>query len=155
LAPAAAISAQVTLDGRALACAGPARPAADAAPKLPPIPAPPAGEPAEAPLSALAWARSGDKGNAADIDVIARDPALMPWIHPAPPPPCLRAAFPEIAGAIEILDLARLPALNILAHGTLRGGGAVSLRHGAQAKSWAQRPLAQPIAVPAALISPR
>jgi hypothetical protein len=155
LAPAAAISAQVTLDGRALACAGPARPAADAAPKLPPIPAPPAGEPAEAPLSALAWARSGDKGNAADIGIIARDPALMPWIHPAPPPPCLRAAFPEIAGAIEILDLARLPALNILAHGTLRGGGAVSLRHGAQAKSWAQRPLAQPIAVPAALISPR
>jgi hypothetical protein len=42
-----------------------------------------------------------------------------------------------------------------MAHGTLRGGGAVSLRHGAQAKSWAQRPLAQPIAVPAALISPR
>jgi hypothetical protein len=44
----------------------------------------------------------------------------MPWIRTAPPPPCLRGAFPEIAGAIEILDLARLPTLNILAHGAWR-----------------------------------
>ena len=43
----------------------------------------PDGEMREVPLIDLAWARSGDKGDAFNIGVIARDPAYLPHIRAA------------------------------------------------------------------------
>ena len=34
----------------------------------------------EVPLEAIAWGRSGDKGNKANIGIIARHPSLLPYI---------------------------------------------------------------------------
>ncbi|MFT6061176.1 MAG: hypothetical protein ACJAVR_001225 [Paracoccaceae bacterium] len=152
LADAAAVPARVTLDGAAIAYADPPRPAPTPPPACPPRPAAPGTATAHAPLAALACARSGDKGDAANIGVIADDPAALPWIRAALTPHMLRAVFPEALGAIRIYDLPGVHAINIVLEDALGGGGIASLRMDAQAKSWAQRLLAHPIPIPANLI---
>lgn len=152
LADAGAVPAQVTLDGAAVPYADPARPAPAPPPAAPEPPVANGVADAAAPLHALACARSGDKGDAANIGVIADDPAALPWIRAALTPDMLRAAFPEVTGAIRIYDLPGIHALNIVLEDALGGGGIASLRMDAQAKSWAQRLLAHPIPIPADLI---
>lgn len=152
LADAAAIPARVTLDGAPIAYVDPARPGPMAAPPPPPVPAPGAAPTVPTPLHALACARSGDKGDAANIGVVADDPAALPWIRAALTPAMLRAVFPEAAGEIRIYDLPGIHAINIVLEDALGGGGIASLRMDAQAKSWAQRLLCHPIPVPARLL---
>ena len=48
-----------------------------------PATAPADGEGATTLLISLAWARSGDKGDAFNIGVIARNPAYLPYIRAA------------------------------------------------------------------------
>jgi hypothetical protein len=152
LADAGAVAARVTLDGAEAAYQDPARPAPTPAPARPPIPMPIGAPEGAAALATLACARSGDKGDAANIGVIADDPAALPWIRAALTPAMLRAVFPEAAGEIRIYDLPGAHAINIVLEDALGGGGIASLRMDAQAKSWAQRLLAHPIPVPASLI---
>jgi len=54
--------------------------AVTALPGAHPPPQPEGSADASVPLIALAWARSGDKGNHANIGVIARRPDYLPWI---------------------------------------------------------------------------
>ena len=148
---------RVTLDGAPVPCARPAHsePSAD----LPPAPEPPTPDQAgreltTRPLQALAWARSGDKGDAANIGVIARNPAYLPWIWAALTPQAVAQVFAaENTGAIDRFFLPGTHAMNILLHNALGGGGIASLRNDAQGKSFAQRLLAQPIPIPADLIA--
>lgn len=111
--------------------------------------------PATLPLVCLAWGRSGDKGNHANIGIIARKTEYLPYIRSA-----LRAETvadwmahvldPE-AGRVEAFDLPGIGALNFLLHNALGGGGVASLRIDPQGKAFAQQLLEIPIPVPASL----
>ena len=106
------------------------------------------------PLEAVAWGRSGDKGDSANIGLMAREEALMPWIWKAVDGRMLRAVFGGLVdGEIRRYYLPGLPAMNIVMEGALGGGGIASLRNDAQGKGYAQRLLAQSIEVPAELLS--
>lgn len=158
LADAADLDLRVTLEGAAVPYAPPKREAGwtppQAAPRPEPIAADPAGREMTArPLAALAWARSGDKGDAANIGVIARHPAYLPWIWAALTPQTVAQVFAaENRGSIDRYFLPGIGAMNILMHNALGGGGIASLRTDAQGKSFAQRLLALPVPVPAGLI---
>lgn len=151
--PKARVEVEVrTAEGTALAC--PPAPAIAARPaEVPtPPPPPPPGPRVEVPLVRLAWARSGDKGDAANIGVIPRDPAHLPALWHALDEAHLRATFAHVqpAGApIRRYLLPGLPALNIVLEQALGGGGLSSLRHDPQGKGFAQLLLMRPVSVPA------
>lgn len=107
-------------------------------------------EEVEVPLIKLAWGRSGDKGNKANIGIIARKPDYIRYIWAALTPEKLGKVyghFTEDPRAIERFYLPGSYAMNILIDNVLGGGGAASLRNDAQAKGYAQILLAQPIPV--------
>ena len=108
----------------------------------------------EVPLVDLAWARSGDKGDIANIGVMARDPACMPWIWAGLTPAHLQKVYGHFCdGEIERFYLPGSASMNILLHGALGGGGTSSLRNDPQAKGYGQLLLAVPIAVDADLLA--
>jgi hypothetical protein len=145
----------VEIDGRPTPCNDPAGTAFDAGAL--PRPAPPergqhAGAQVAVALERLAWARSGDKGNSANVGVIARRPEYLPWIWAALDEAAIRAVFGHfLQGPVERFLLPGLPALNILLHEVLGGGGVASLRNDPQGKGYAQLLLEYPIPVPASL----
>jgi hypothetical protein len=105
-------------------------------------------------LSDLAWARSGDKGDKANIGIIARKPEYLPSIWSALTTERISdifAVFMEDKTAIERFYLPGTNAMNIVLDRTLGGGGAASLRNDAQAKGFAQILLGQTIKVPASM----
>lgn len=104
-------------------------------------------------LEDIAWARSGDKGNDANIGVIARHEALLPWIWQALDETTIKETFaPGLKGSVERFYLPGLHAMNILMHSVLGGGGIASLLNDAQGKTFAQQLLALPVTVPEVLI---
>ena len=83
----------------------------------------------------LAHARSGDKGNRANVGIIAYDPAHYDLLRDALTVEAVRGHFGELVkGEIERFELPNLHALNFLLHDALEGGGTVSLMTDAQAK---------------------
>jgi hypothetical protein len=105
------------------------------------------------PLIRLAWARSGDKGDIANIGVIARAPQYLPYIWQGLTTGHLRQVFGHFAkGSIDRYYLPGTASLNILLHQALGGGGTSSLRNDPQGKGYAQLLLAAPIPIDAALI---
>lgn len=123
------------------------------------LPRPPAGEtlvPAagdatvELPLIALAWARSGDKGNDANIGIIARDPAYMPVLRGAMTEALIADRFGQyVEGGVERYELPGIHALNFMLRDALGGGGPGALRNDPQGKAYAQMLLDLPVRVPA------
>ncbi|WP_373490183.1 acyclic terpene utilization AtuA family protein [Parasphingorhabdus sp.] len=109
------------------------------------------------PLIRLAWARSGDKGNKANIGVIARDPAYLPYIWVALTADSVAERFGHFidggapAASIEKFHLPGSNAINFLIDAVLGGGGVASIRNDAQGKGYGQILLAHPVAIPAAL----
>ncbi|THH38013.1 DUF1446 domain-containing protein [Aliishimia ponticola] len=145
----------VTLDGARVDYS----PAETAAPSdLPPAPGPETVDPhaqemTTLPLEALAVARSGDKGDAANIGVMARVPAYLPWIWAALTPEAVAATFgQELEGSVDRYYLPGSHAMNIVLHQVLGGGGVSSLRNDSQGKGFAQRLLHVPIPLPAHLV---
>jgi hypothetical protein len=117
----------------------PTEPAAD----LPP------GRRVEVPLLRLAVARSGDKGNDANIGVMARREAWLPAIRAALTPAAVKHYLAHfVAGRVERFDLPGLHAVNFVLHDSLGGGGTSSLRLDTQAKTYAQLLLDFPVPVP-------
>jgi hypothetical protein len=109
----------------------------------------PPGRRIEVPLIRLAVARSGDKGNDANIGVIARKPDYLPAIRAALTPEAVRRHFAHLAeGAVERFELPGIHALNFILRDSLGGGGTSSLRLDTQAKTYAQLLLGFPVAVP-------
>ncbi len=101
------------------------------------------------PLIALAYGRSGDKGDDANIGVLARDPEFLPAIAAALTEPAVRAYFAHLlTGDVERFALPGLHGLNFLLHGALDGGGTASLRHDPQGKAFAQMLMDFPVPVP-------
>ena len=86
----------------------------------------------------LCYARSGDKGDAVNVGLIARDPAHFDWLRETVTADRVRAHFgPRVTGEVERFELPNLSALNFLLHGALGGGGTVSLKLDAQGKTYA------------------
>jgi len=137
-------------------------PVADIVRPDPPAAAQADGEMADVPLIKLAWARSGDKGNKANIGVIARKPAYLPYIWTALTKETVAARFAHFMGCADDQASSRvaqiekflLPgsfAMNFLIDDVLGGGGVASIRNDAQAKGYSQILLAHPIPIPQAL----
>lgn len=106
-----------------------------------------------APLIALAVARSGDKGDKANIGVIARKPEYLPYIWAGLTEDVIAERFAAYRpGLVQRFYLPGTNAMNILVDATLGGGGVASLRMDSQAKGYAQKLLAQPIVIPKGLL---
>lgn len=87
------------------------------------------------PLLELAHARSGDKGNTANVGVVAYDEEDYPLLVEQLTAERVKAHFgPLVEGEVERYELPNLHALNFLLHGALDGGGTVSLMTDAQGK---------------------
>ncbi|KWR87681.1 acyclic terpene utilization AtuA family protein [Cupriavidus sp. IDO] len=111
---------------------------------------PPPADAAEVPLIALAWGRSGDKGNDANIGVIARRPEFLPVLRRELTTQRVVAFFGHyVTGAVRRWELPGFHALNFLLTGALGGGGIASLRYDPQGKSYAQMLMDLPVRVPA------
>jgi hypothetical protein len=158
LVPKSEVTVTVEVDGVAVpfapAAAG-TRPASPAPSVPPPAPLPPAERWTIVPLIAVAHGRSGDKGDAANIGVLARRPDFVPAIAAALTPAAVREYFAHVVqGAVERFDLPGVHGFNFLLHGALGGGGVASLRHDPQGKAYAQMLMDFPVRVPAAWLEP-
>ncbi|MAS44902.1 MAG: terpene utilization protein AtuA [Rhodobacteraceae bacterium] len=154
LIPREAVPAEVRLEGAPIPLPAPPETVFAAADIVRPAAPPAPTEPADAavPLMALAWGRSGDKGDKANIGIIARRPEYLPWLWAALTPEVVAARFAHfVTGGVERFLLPGPPAINFLLHEALGGGGVASLRNDPQAKAWAQLLLDMPIPVPRAL----
>jgi hypothetical protein len=152
------VQVQILLDEEAIACdeihgealdissiARPVTPAAE-----------PAGDMVEVPLISLAWGRSGDKGNKANIGIIAREAQYLPYICNAITEERVTERFAHFlnntdAGNVERFTLPGSNAINFLLHDVLGGGGVASIRNDAQGKGYAQLLLSCPVPVPATI----
>ncbi len=129
----------------------------DAPDRLPPArvfqDAPPvAGPTRTVPLIRLAHGRSGDKGNKANIGLIARKPEYLPLLSAWMTPERVAQYFAHNRpSAVERFDLPGFHAMNFLLHDVLGGGGMASLRTDNLAKAYAQVLLTMPVEVPADL----
>jgi len=89
------------------------------------------------PLSRLAHARSGDKGDTANIGVIALEDRYYPILAREVTADRVKQLFGSLCqGEVERFELPNLAALNFLLHESLGGGGTVSLRLDAQGKTY-------------------
>jgi len=83
----------------------------------------------------IAHARSGDKGDTANVGVIALRPEWFSVIADALTLERVAAHFAGVVeGGVERFELPNLNALNFLLHGALDGGGTLSLKTDAQGK---------------------
>ena len=111
-------------------------------------------------LIKLALARSGDKGNKANVGIIARQPEYLPYIYAALNEQAVAERFahflPEGAAQNSLCYVERylMPgtnAINFLIHDVLGGGGMASIRNDAQGKGFGQLMLDASIPVSAAI----
>jgi len=106
------------------------------------------------PLMAIAHARSGDKGDTANVGLIGRSGPCYAWLRDNVSGERVRAWFgPRVRGRVERHSVPRLWALNFLLEGALGGGGTVSLAIDAQGKTLAQALLRCEVEVPRALLA--
>jgi hypothetical protein len=103
-------------------------------------------------LSQLAHARSGDKGNHANVAVIAYTSAGFAWLREHLTAERVAAYFaPLNAMRIDRFEAPNLLALNFLLYDVLAGGASRSLRSDTQGKTLALALLQMPIEPPANL----
>jgi hypothetical protein len=104
-------------------------------------------------LERLAWGRSGDKGDSANIGIIARNPEAMPYIWSHLTEDAVAARFSHVLeGDVTRYFMPGPCAINFVLTRTLGGGGVASLRNDALGKGFAQVLLQTPITVPHKLI---
>ena len=108
---------------------------------------------ARAQLRYLAHARSGDKGNTANVGLIALEPEYYPILVREVTPGRVARHFRGMVSGVERFELPNLNALNFLLHDALDGGGTISLKTDAQGKVYSTALLRMEIPVPAALAS--
>lgn len=89
------------------------------------------------PLTRLAHARSGDKGDTANVGLIALREEYYPLLVREVTAERVKQHFKGICkGAVERFELPNLGALNFLLHESLGGGGTLSLMTDAQGKTF-------------------
>ncbi len=117
-----------------------------------PIPRTEEGPQVNVPLEALAYGRSGDKGNYANIGIIARRPEFVPYIAASLTEDRVAGYFAHFLaspeGSVNRYYLPGSHAFNFLLRDVLGGGGVASLRVDPQGKGYAQLLLAEPVPIP-------
>ncbi len=104
-------------------------------------------------LRQIAIARSGDKGDTANIGLIALRPEIYPVLEREVTAAKVKEHFEGICfGEVERFELPNLRSLNFLLHESLGGGGTVSLMLDAQGKTFATALLRMEIEVPDEMI---
>jgi len=105
-------------------------------------------------LSRIAYARSGDKGDHANIGVAARTPEVFEFLRGALGAGRVKEFFADLVeGAVERYELPNLQAFNFVLHNALGGGGTLSLRVDHQGKALAQGLLLMELDVPEELLA--
>ena len=99
-------------------------------------------------LVKLAHARSGDKGDTANVGLIALKDEYYPLLVREVTADAVKRHFGEIVkGGVERFELPNLKALNFLLHESLGGGGTRSLMTDAQGKTFSTALLRMNISV--------
>ena len=97
----------------------------------------------------IAHARSGDKGDTANVGLIALKPEWYPIIEKYVTKDAVTEHFADVIdGPVVRFELPNLNALNFLLHGALDGGGTLSLKTDAQGKVFSTALLRMSIDVP-------
>src|SRR5207253_2584711 len=100
-------------------------------------------------LTKLAHARSGDKGDTANIGLIALREEIYPILVREVTPERVKQHFKGVCkGDVERFELPNLGALNFLLHESLGGGGTLSLMTDAQGKTFSTALLRMVIEIP-------
>lgn len=108
----------------------------------------PAAKSASIQLRYLAHARSGDKGNTANVGLIALRPEWYDLLRRVVTVARVRRHFRGMVGRVERFELPNLQALNFLLHDALDGGGTISLKTDAQGKVYSTALLRMEVPVP-------
>ena len=99
----------------------------------------------------LAHARSGDKGNTANVGLIALEPELYPILAREVTSARVARHFKGMVSGVERFELPNLNALNFLLHDALDGGGTISLKTDAQGKVYSTALLRMEVSVAPAI----
>lgn len=100
-------------------------------------------------LTKIAHARSGDKGDTANVGVIALKDEYYPLLVREVTAEKVKKHFGEmVKGEVERFELPNLNALNFLLHESLGGGGTLSLMTDAQGKTFSTALLRMNIEIP-------
>jgi hypothetical protein len=100
-------------------------------------------------LLQLAHARSGDKGDTANVGIISYKPEYYEFLSRELTPERVKKHFSGICqGEVERFDLPNIAAFNFLLHESLGGGGTKTLRHDAQGKTLSTAFLRMELEVP-------
>ncbi len=100
-------------------------------------------------LTKLAHARSGDKGDTANVGLIALRDEIYPILVREVTAARVKQHFTGICkGEVERFELPNLGALNFLLHHSLGGGGTLSLMTDAQGKTFSTALLRMEIELP-------
>ena len=100
-------------------------------------------------LLKLAHARSGDKGDTANVGLIALKPEFYPILVKEVTAQAVKRHFgPMVKGEVERFELPNLAALNFLLHEALGGGGTLSLMTDAQGKTFSTALLRMNVEIP-------
>jgi hypothetical protein len=101
------------------------------------------------PLYRVAHARSGDKGDASNVGLIAMTPGLFEVIRETVTAARVKEHFREVCrGDVDRYELPNILALNFILHDSLGGGGTESLKNDAQGKTHAQGLLQMEVEIP-------
>jgi Acyclic terpene utilisation family protein AtuA len=105
-------------------------------------------------LGKIAYARSGDKGDHANIGVVARSEAAFAFLRQALTPARVKEYYADLVrGDVVRYELANLQAFNFLLLNALGGGGTLSLRVDHQGKTLAQGLLQLQLDVPVGMLA--
>jgi len=142
----------IEVDGKPFTAPAVAYGVAAGLPASPNAGAAPTGPTKKVPLIQLAWGRSGDKGDSANIGILARKPEYLPWLAKQLTAEAVRGYFAHfVQGKVERFDIPGLNGFNFLMQNALGGGGMASLRYDPQGKMLAQVLMDFEIEVPADL----
>lgn len=107
-------------------------------------------------LYEIAQARSGDKGDASNVGLIARTPEIWEILREQVTPERVQEHFREVCrGGVDRYEVPNLLAFNFILKDSLGGGGTESLKNDAQGKTHAQGLLQMEIDLPEALAGER
>ncbi len=100
------------------------------------------------PLRTIAHGRSGDKGDTCNVGIIARHPAIYPWLVDNLTSDLVKHAFGDrVHGSVERFEVPNIASLNFLLHESLGGGGTLSLHSDAQGKTYSHALLSIPVEI--------
>jgi hypothetical protein len=104
-------------------------------------------------LYEIAQARSGDKGDASNVGLIARTPEIWEVLRTEASAERVQEHFREVCrGGVERYEVPNLLAFNFILKDSLGGGGTESLKTDAQGKTHAQGLLQMEVEIPDELV---